>query len=68
MLNFLTSLFENGCGYSALNTAHGALSAIGLVKDGFSVGAHPVVIRYMKIVFNLRPTTAKNSETWDVQK
>lgn len=67
-MDFLTSLYESGSGYSAINTARSALSAIGIVKDGFSIGSHPVVIRYMKGIFNLRPTAPKYHETWDVSK
>lgn len=37
-------------------------------QDGFSVGSHPLVIRYMTGVFNLRPTQPKYKETWDVSK
>ncbi|MES9884832.1 MAG: hypothetical protein ABW185_28635 [Sedimenticola sp.] len=68
MLDFLTHLFQRGCGYSAINTARSALSATGLIIDGFAVGAHPLVVRYMKGVFNLRPTKPKYSTTWDVSK
>ncbi|MCG7878554.1 MAG: tyrosine-type recombinase/integrase [Candidatus Thiodiazotropha taylori] len=68
MLEFLTELFEKGIGYSAINTARCALSAIGLVKDGFAIGAHPVVIRYMKGIFNLRPCGPKYTEIWPVSK
>ncbi|XP_060574268.1 uncharacterized protein LOC132731984 [Ruditapes philippinarum] len=66
VLDFLTSLYDSGCGYSAINTARSALSAIGIVKDGFSIGSHPIVIRYMKGIFNLRPSVPKYCETWDV--
>ena len=44
------------------------MSAIGIVTDGFAIGAHPIVIRFMKGVFNLKPTRARYSETWDVNK
>lgn len=66
ILDFLTSLYESGVGYSALNTARSALSAVGIIIDGFSVGSHPIVIRYMKGVFNERPSLPRYSETWDV--
>lgn len=66
ILDFLTELFETGIGYSALNTARSALSAVGIVIDGFSVGAHPVIIRYMKGVYNQRPSLPRYTETWDV--
>ena len=58
-------MFENGLGYSSLNTARGALSALGIRIDGVSVGAHPFVIRYMRGVFNLRPTKPRYSGIWD---
>ena len=68
VLDFFTELYESGCGYSAINTARSALSAIGLVKEGFAVGAHPIIVPYMKGIFNLRPTIPKYCETWDVAK
>lgn len=33
ILDFLTSLYESGVGYSALNTARSALSAVGIIID-----------------------------------
>lgn len=66
VLDFLTLQFKNGCGYSAINTARSALSATGLIIDGHAAGAHPLVVRYMKGVFNLRPVKPKYQETWDV--
>ena len=66
VLDFLTKLFESVLSYSALNTACSALSAIGIIINGFLVGSHPVVIRYMKGVFNQRPTTSRYSQFWDV--
>lgn len=54
-VEILAYLFNQGLGYSAINTTGGALSPVGLISDGFSVGCHPLVIRFMKGVFNLRP-------------
>ena len=48
ILDFLAELFENGLKYSAINSARLALSAVGLVFDGFTAGAHPLVIRFFK--------------------
>ena len=48
VLDFLTSLFENGLGYSSINTARSALSALGLMFDNVLVGVHPLVVRFMK--------------------
>ena len=68
VLDFLTEQFESGCGYSSVNTTRCALSAIGLIKDGFAIGAHPIVIRFMEGIFNLKPVKARYFETWDVDK
>ena len=66
VLDFLADLFEQGLKYSAINSARSALSAIGLIIDGFAVGAHPLVIRFLKGVYNLRAPSSKYCDTWDV--
>ena len=37
-------------------------------QDGFAIGSHPLVTRFLTGVFNLRPTKPKYQETWDVSK
>ena len=51
ILKYLKELFESGCGYSVINTARCVLSAIGIAKEGFAVGAHPLIVPFMKGVF-----------------
>lgn len=34
--------------------------------DNIAIGKHPLIIRFMKGVYNLRPTTTKNVCVWDV--
>ena len=58
-------LFNNGAGYSAINTARSALSSFLFVK-GIGIGKLPSVCRFMKGVFNLRPALPRNQVTWDV--
>ena len=65
-MDFLAQLFELGSSYSAINSARSALSAVGLVMDGFAAGAHPLVVRFMKGVYNLNPPQARYADTWDV--
>lgn len=67
IINFLSETFHRGVGYGCLNTARGALSSLGIMVDGCRAGNHPLVIRFMKGVFNLRPPMPKYTETWDVQ-
>lgn len=54
-------------GYECLNTARGALSSLGIVVDGCRAGNHPLVVRFMRGVFNLRTPKPRYTDTWDVQ-
>lgn len=66
-INFLTTMFDRGLGYSSINTARAALSAIVTLTDcrGVAFGTHPLVHRFMKGVFNKRPSLPRYSTTWD---
>jgi integrase len=64
-LIFLQQLLNNGSGYSVLNTARSALSAIIILPSGPAFGSHPDVCLFMKGVFNLKPTKPKYVSTWD---
>ena len=64
VLEFLNELFQEGLGYSAINTARSALSTI-VYCNGFPVGSHPLVIRFVKGVFKLRPSLSKYTLIWD---
>lgn len=68
VIEFLTELFTSGLGYESINTARSALSSLGLTFDGHRVGAHPMVIRYLKGVFKLKPPKPRYTQIWDVNK
>lgn len=68
VVEFLTNQFNKGLGYESLNTARGALSALGIQFEGFRIGNHPLIIRFMKGVFAARPTKSRYTEVWDVNK
>ena len=59
VLHFLTELFEANCGYSALNTARSTMSTFIVLPGNISVGTHPLDTRFMKGVFQSRPTFPK---------
>lgn len=65
-INFLAALYEEGIGYSALNTARSALSTACAFPNDQNFGTHPLVTRFMKGVFETRPSLPRYSETWDV--
>ena len=50
-LQFLTNLFHNGLGYSAINTARSVLSTLISLSGGITFGSHPLVCRPLKGVY-----------------
>ncbi len=67
VLEFLNTLFDQNLGYSAMNTARAALLTF-IFINGKPVGSQPLVIRYLKGVFALRPSLPKYQVTWHVQQ
>ena len=68
VLDFLAELYDQGLKYSAINSARSALSAVGIIIDGIAVGSHPLVIRFLRGVYNLRMPVSRYCEVWDVNK
>ena len=66
VLNFLTYCFDQlKLGYSAINTVRSALSAF-LIVEQHPVGTHPLVVKFVKGVFQSKPALPKNRVTWYV--
>lgn len=65
-LEFLTRLYRQGLGYSAINTARSALSAVITPGDKTTFGEHPLVTRFLKGIFELKPSLPRYSVIWDV--
>ncbi len=64
---FLTHLFHSGLSYSAINSACSALSALcQSYNDTLTFGQHTLVKRFMKGVFELRPSFPRYKSVWDV--
>ena len=66
VIEFLFMLFKSGLGYSCLNTARSAISSVLSLQSGTPLGTHPLVVRFMKGVFEERPSLPRYSSTWDV--
>ena len=64
-LNFLAELFEQGLGYSALNTARSALSQVLSPQAGILFGELPLTKQFMKGVFQVKPSLPRYTITWD---
>ena len=65
-IDFLASLYEKGLGYSAINTARSALSSVLDLPGGNTFGTHPLVTRFLKGVFELKPSLPRYAGIWDV--
>ena len=65
---FLTEYFKTGVGYSSVNSAHSALSSIIKPVCNVLFGKSPLVCRFLKGVFNIRPALPRYVTTWDVTK
>ena len=67
IVDFLTNLFHSGLSYSAINSARSALSALCQTNNNtIPFGQHPLVKRFMKGIFELRPSFPRYKSIWDV--
>lgn len=67
IISFLTELYESGLGYSAINTAKSMLSSMFSVIHKRNIGVEPLVQRFMKGIFHMKPSVPKTLFTWDVK-
>ena len=64
-LDFLGELFDNGLSYSSINSARSALSSF-LYVNNVPIGQHPMIVRFVTGVFNLKPPLPRCVAMWDV--
>ena len=65
-LEFLTDLYDSGISYSAINTARSAISSIVICNTkGHTLGANSLVSRFMKGIYELRPSIPRYKTIWD---
>ena len=67
-LDFLMSLYSKGLSYSTINTARSALSTILNIQGCTTFGSHPLVIRFLKGIFEKRKPQPKYDTIWDASK
>ena len=65
-LDFLHALHLRGLSYSAINTARSALSSFMLLgSNNVEFGSHKLVSRFMKGIFNTKPSLPRYSNIYD---
>ena len=63
-MEFLTSLYEGNLAYSSINTARSALSSFLQIQSPIPFGQLPIVKRFMKGIYELRPCFPKHNSIW----
>lgn len=64
----MTELYRTGIAYKTMNTARSALSSLGIILDGFVLGQHPLIKKFLLGVFKKRPPKVRYSDIWDASK
>ena len=68
-VDFLAMLCDSGLSYSSVNTARSCLSSLLQLSDvNIPFGQLPVVKRFMKGVYELKPSFPRYKSIWDVSK
>ena len=67
IVNFLGELYDKNVSYSVIKSAKSALSHEICLPPFSSIGEHPLVRKFMKGVYNLRPPKTKCGFIWDVK-
>ena len=62
LVSFLTKCCNAGNSYGTLNTLRSAISLV----CGDKIGNDPLISRFFKGVYRIKPTTPKYNQTWDV--
>ena len=68
ILEFLADLFYKGFKFHTLGVYRSAIFSNHETVDGFVIGKHPMMAKFMKGVFSLRPPEPKYFVTWDVRQ
>ncbi|XP_061166546.1 uncharacterized protein LOC133191815 [Saccostrea echinata] len=67
VLEFLLELYKSGLGYSAVNTAKSCnFSIFDIINPETSLGSSSLIERFMRGIFNRRPSLPRYTCTWDV--
>ncbi|XP_045161322.2 uncharacterized protein LOC123526296 [Mercenaria mercenaria] len=67
VLTFLTKMYDRGLRYSAMDTVRSAISVFVKICGNMDLNSNETITRFMKGVFNDRPTLPRYQTTWDVQ-
>ena len=65
VLKSFTALYEKGCQHSSITLARSALASAVTLREYATLSDHPLIKRFTKRAFHLRPPKPKYSSIWD---
>ena len=65
-ISFFSLLYHQGQGYRSICNAISALNNIIYLPEFSDISQHPLIRRFIKGIFNLRPPQPRYAEIWDV--
>ena len=64
VLNIFTKLYEKSCQYSSITLARSALASVVALREYTTLSDHPLIKRFIKGVYHLRPPKPKYYSFW----
>ena len=65
VLNFLVQLFREGGGYRSICLARSSINSVLKLLNHKNLDTHPLITRFLKGVYNIRPPLMKQETVWD---
>ena len=65
VLKFFTELYEKDCQCSSITLARSALASVVTLRGYTTLSDHPLIKRFIKRVYHLRPPKPKYFSVWD---
>ena len=66
VLKFIHDMHNHGCLYSSLCAARSALASVVTIKGFAKLSDYPLLVRYLKGIFNRHPPLPRYMNIWDI--
>ena len=66
VLRFLHAMYNDGCLYSGLCATPSALTSVVTINGFVKLSDHPLLVRYLKGIFNRHPPLPRYMHIWDI--
>lgn len=66
IIDFLDDLYNQNMQYNTIASYRSAISEVHILVEEKAIGAHPIIVKVMKGIYNLRPPKQKPTDVVDV--